>query len=290
MKRSMIFISVFLITHLSYAQINDPPNKEDVSFLMHLNTIQNHEETEFLIEEINLNTIERPSLLDTLNYLMGWSRYNQKDLKESAASLLEVSEQSSFYEKARFFAAYNYTHSNHYDEGKEILKDLRHSSTHISKLKNFELAGISLLERNYEAFSQYSVHFKQDYYPIAGQEKNLIQISHELMHQKTKSPFLAASLSTILPGSGKIYAGKTGEGISSFLIVGSLAAVTAENYFKNGITNPKTILFGGIFSVFYIGNILGSYHSISIANKKFNDKKNSEILYNLHIPLRTVFN
>jgi len=101
---------------------------------------------------------------------------------------------------------------------------------------------------------------------------------------------LAAFYSAIIPGSGKIYAGRLGDGLSSFFIVSSLGLITAENWYKAGIKNPKTIFFGSLFSVFYVGNIWGSYFSVQIQNDEFNHEMDHKILFDLHIPLRTIFN
>jgi len=71
-----------------------------------------------------------------------------------------------------------------------------------------------------------------------------------------KSPFLAAVMSALLPGSGYFYAEHYSDGLTAFLInalfiAGSLTAVHQENYAGAGIA-------GGIGLPFYVGNIYGS--------------------------------
>ena len=90
-------------------------------------------------------------------------------------------------------------------------------------------------------------------------------------------------------GLGKVYAGELSEGVAAFLTVGSLAAITAENWAKYGVKDWKTILFGTLGAVFYIGNIYGSYVSGSIHNNDLRNAQDTAILYHIHIPLRSVF-
>ena len=71
-----------------------------------------------------------------------------------------------------------------------------------------------------------------------------------------KSPVLAAGMSAVLPGSGYIYAGQYGDGLTAFLvnavfIAGTATAVHQRNY-------PTAYITGVIGLPFYIGNIYGS--------------------------------
>lgn len=73
--------------------------------------------------------------------------------------------------------------------------------------------------------------------------------------QHEKSPLLAGAMSALVPGSGHIYAGRYGDGITSLLlnglfIAGTVVAVQQENYAVAGVT-------GLIGLPFYIGNIYG---------------------------------
>jgi tetratricopeptide (TPR) repeat protein len=71
-----------------------------------------------------------------------------------------------------------------------------------------------------------------------------------------KSPLLAGVMSTLVPGSGHIYAGHYGDGITSLLLnglfmAGTVVAVRQENYAVAGIV-------GVIGLPFYFGNIYGA--------------------------------
>lgn len=71
-----------------------------------------------------------------------------------------------------------------------------------------------------------------------------------------KSGTVAGIFSAIIPGSGKIYAGKTGDGITAFIVTGVLAFLAADNF--NANHQGRAWLFTGLASAFYAGNIYGS--------------------------------
>jgi tetratricopeptide (TPR) repeat protein len=71
-----------------------------------------------------------------------------------------------------------------------------------------------------------------------------------------KSPILAGIMSAVIPGSGHIYAGHYGDGLTSLFlnglfIAGTVVAVKQENYAVAGIV-------GVIGMPFYLGNIYGA--------------------------------
>jgi hypothetical protein len=171
-----------------------------------------------------------------------------------------------------------------------ILNQIKFDNTRFEELRSFELAGIALLERDFKTFENLQQNFTYSYFPLVKQEKNFVEYGINLQSYSSKSKGLAALYSAILPGSGKVYAGRLGDGISSFLLVSSLGLITAENLNKSGIKSVKTILFGSMFTVFYVGNIWGSYFSVQIQNEEFNNEMDNKILFDLHIPLRTIFN
>ena len=104
-----------------------------------------------------------------------------------------------------------------------------------------------------------------------------------------RSPWVAGTLSALVPGLGKVYAGNLGEGIAAFLVTGSLIAVTAENWVKEGPTNWKTIAAGLLSTVFYVGNIYGSVATVKVNLRDYNNRNDVQILYDIHIPLRAAY-
>lgn len=256
----------------------------DIKFIKHLSDTEAYQECIIEAKKYDLKSLSS-SLADSLLYYKGWSEYSLKKLDDSANSLLRVSINSSFYTKSRLFAAYNYSHLGMYSRALPILSDLPENDIVL-----FQKSGLSLLKRDFSDFDAYMSRVDTNKYFLKTQSLQLINCAEVLRNHSYKSPLLAASLSTLVPGLGKIYAGKTGDGISSFIGCSALGLVTWEQYRKNGFNDYRTILSAALFSLFYGGNIWGSYFTVLISENEFDDEYNNKILFNIHIPLRTIFN
>lgn len=278
-----LFVVLLSFTAVSFSQNSGDC---DLKFISHLVNTGDYTEALFLIDSSRCSSGQ---LDDSLNYLKGWSLYSLKRLSSSSESLLKVSPKSEFYLKAHFFAAYNYTHIGEYDNSTDVLSKIDGKSEKILSLKNFELAGISLLKGNNVLYDEYFTKINKSLYELTESSDNIQKISWDLKNHKSKSPLLAGVLSAIIPGSGKFYAGKKGEGISSFIATAGLGLVTWENYRKNGINNFKTIAFGSAFAFSYAANIYGAVLRVNILETEYRDNVKNSILFNLHIPLRNTF-
>lgn len=81
-----------------------------------------------------------------------------------------------------------------------------------------------------------------------------------------KSPALAGILSAVIPGSGKMYAGEWGDGITGFLITGLFAFLAYDNFRADHTT--RAWIFTGLGAFFYAGNIYGSIAATQIFNAR----------------------
>lgn len=79
-----------------------------------------------------------------------------------------------------------------------------------------------------------------------------------------KHPVVGAVLSSIIPGSGKFYAGRKFDGIYSFLLILS-PAISSYYYFNKG-SKTAGYIYGTIGGLLYLGNIYGSYKACEIYN------------------------
>lgn len=262
-------------------------NSHELKFINYLTNKGDYKEALFLAEKSisNLN----PEQLDSLNYFKGWAHYSVKNLELSTLSLLKVSKTSPFYLKSRFFAGYNQTFLGNYNKAKEIFNQTVVSDETNLSLLTFELSGIEMLEGNwFEAKNRLSA-LNQNIALINQQISTLNKICDEQVKHRPKSPVLAGIMSGVVPGSGKIYVGKTGEGIASLITNVGFGLITWENYRKLGINNFKTIFFGGIFAANYISNIYGTVVSVKIIEDEYQSSVHNQILFQLHIPLRNFF-
>ena len=81
-----------------------------------------------------------------------------------------------------------------------------------------------------------------------------------------KRPGVAAGLSAIIPGLGKVYAKQPKNGLVTFFTVGALGFQAASGLALKGVTSIYGWIYVGAASVFYLGNIYGGYY----AAKRYN--------------------
>lgn len=223
---------------------------------------------------------------DTLTFLKGWALYQLKELEPAGDWLQAVPQASGFYDKAFFYSNAISAHLGDYTGPAERLEAY---SGPYAELKGMQLAGLALLRDDPDAFRSASSAFRYNDFALEAAEHEMDGIFDQRYNSPQKSPWVAAAASALVPGLGKIYAGQIGEGVSSFLITGAMGAITAEHWIKDGPKDWKTIVPGVLTAILYIGSIYGSYMSVSIYNTRVNDAQDTAVLYNVHIPLRSVF-
>jgi len=279
-----VLITLFLsLTARIFSQQDSPC---DLKFINHLVSKNNFKEALFLLDSTNCILYQTS---DSANYLRGWSLYSMNRFGPSAESLKKVSPGSSFYLKSHFYGAYNFCLAGDLDKALETLENIELESEGMISLKNYEIAGIKLLQRDIPSFEEKLKTAASDDSLIAVSSVRLLGISSDIQNHKTKSPFLAGMMSAIIPGSGKLYAGRKGEALSAFLSTVGLGLVTWENYRKNGLNNFMTIAFGTAFTVSYAANIWGSVFTVRIIETNYEENIKSTILFDLHIPLSYIF-
>ena len=100
-------------------------------------------------------------------------------------------------------------------------------------------------------------------------QKNRLEPFYEMsLNPDYKSPALAGIFSAVSPGSGKMYVGEWGDGITALLATGLLAFLAYDNFRANHKT--RAWIFTGLGAFFYVGNIYGSIASAQIFNAKIN--------------------
>lgn len=223
---------------------------------------------------------------DTLTFLRGWTAYQLKELELADGLLRQVPRESPFYEQSLFYST---AVSVNLGDFSSPVKRLEAYSGPYEELKCMQLAGLALLRDDAAAYRQAAKAFTYSDYVLQKPEQEFDEIYRRRFETPGKSPWLAAAASAVVPGLGKIYAGQVTEGIASFLIVGVLGAITAEHWVKDGPGDWKTIVPGVLCAGFHIGNIYGSYVSVSIYNTRIKDAQNTAVMYNVHVPLRSVF-
>lgn len=288
MTRSFVLVIVAILFYVT-GEAQATSFSEDLKFAQYLQNKQLLRESEKVLRDLenaSLSVAQR----DSLYYQLGWLLYTEKKLNESSAYLLNVSSYNSNFYKARFFAGYDFAYLGASDTAKTIFNSFSPQDSILRELQQFELAGLALLNKQYEEYNKLSKSFTYSSYAFATQEKNLGSYDSIMRGRKLKSPVLAGIYSAVMPGLGKYYAGKKKQAIGSFLPIASLGLLTYEAYRKGGVKSARFITFGSLFSIFYVANIWGSTVAVKVSNNEFYDKYDKKILLDLHLPLRSLFN
>jgi len=141
---------------------------------------------------------------------------------------------------------------------------------------NYQVA-IYLIENEYEKAQDVANKYK-DYI-----QQNLFEIVNQTSKIKYKSKLIAVSLSTILPGSGKIYAGVWKDGMFSLTLISLNSWQAFRGFNKFGFKSIYGWIFGGMASGFYFGNIYGSSKAVYKHNFNINENIKTQtynFLYN----------
>ncbi len=124
------------------------------------------------------------------------------------------------------------------------------------------LISISMLygDEQFVAKEEFVPNFEED-------EQNTASLLYDYRFDPPyKSEALAGVLSAVIPGSGKMYVGEWGDGITALLVTGLFAFLAYDNFKANHIT--RAWIFTGLGSFFYAGNIYGSIASAQIFNAR----------------------
>ena len=285
--RYLFYLSLLFASASAIAQPLD--FSREIQFAAYLQDKELFKEAQYVLAKIDISPLQLQQR-DTVFYMAGWGAYMAKQLDTAVIYLLKVSPSYPLYNKSRFFAGYSQAFQAQPGLSKEIIQALPLTDSVEKEMQIFQLAGLALLQRDYDLFNRLKTRFTYSYYAFQKEEHKLEVYHKKLSSYRHKSPLLAGIYSALIPGAGKFYAGKKKQGIAAFLPVFSLGLVTYEAYRKGGARSARFIAFGSLFSVFYIGNIWGSALSVKIKQKEFYREYDNKILFDLHIPLRNLYN
>jgi len=99
-----------------------------------------------------------------------------------------------------------------------------------------------------------------------------------------KNPTTAAVLSAILPGAGKIYCGRTMDGLYSLLLIGLAGWQAYDGFHDDGSKSVRGIIFGAAAGTFYAANIYGSSVAARLRNQIIIRKVSQGIQVEIDLP------
>ncbi|HZW39677.1 MAG TPA: hypothetical protein VFF33_10275 [Ignavibacteriaceae bacterium] len=245
------FICVLLFPFTTYGQFNQIHQR--LSFADYLFCSRDYlraaEEFDKILPEIHN---------DTIFIKIGLSYYNIKDYPNSIKYFSMVKDEPDLSSYANEKIMVSYFLNKEY----KLIKFYNPTSRGIMKLFNY-----SLLIRNYPPDK--SIFLR----PFDEEEKIEAQRFYNLkINPPTKSSTLAAIMSAIIPGAGKIYTNRISDGITSLIATSLLGYLTYTNYKADH--KARTYIFAGLTGFFYAGNIYGSFLSAKVYNQKISEDFN----------------
>ncbi len=226
---------------------------------------------------------------DSLYLLAGHAYYLNNDNDSAVFSFKKISNSSPVYGEACFNSAYILAETGNYKESYKIIEEYNPPVASEKDLKQLHLESVSLLMRDTANYAQLRKSKKYQSSNTISNENKLENFLKEIKAVHHRSGFLAGTFSALVPGLGKVYAGEAKQGAVTFLPVTILGFQLYEAYKKAGVKSVRFYASAAIFSVFYVANIWGAVLSVTVKRNELNDAINDEILFNLHIPVQSIF-
>ena len=200
--------------------------------------------------------------------IMAFEKLLSLDIPDSLASLAYLMKGETAFQKKDYFAAIDYFH---------------HFSTENPEHPLALDAGIRMTQsytliQNQNFAKQYAISL-QNQFPQEERANKLSEYVRAFNSTRQKSPRLAGTLSTILPGAGQLYTGRRKDASLSFFLNSSLIAAALVAF------NNDEPVAGSLISIvglsWYTGNIYGAVN----AAHKHNRDQRTRFVQNLNFSL-----
>lgn len=196
---------------------------------------------------------------DTLKFKIALAYQKLERYNESENSFKELFASQQFGSEAKFeYFRTLYLSGKFETMHKRIADDSLMESSISDKIKRLYNLKHLYSSKSIEDSSKFFQPFNQN------ESIELLKFYVRKQNLDNKSPALAAVLSAIIPGLGKVYTENYGDGITAFLLTGVLTFLAIDNF--NADHNFRGWLFSGLAAYFYAGNIYGSATSAVLFN------------------------
>ncbi len=188
---------------------------------------------------------------------------------DRAVQFLETQPDSNL---ARYELGATYFLMKRYDESIRFLKesqDLFQGGEY--RWKSQLLIGVNqLMQKRWENAVQHFDQFDLRGRPeAAGRRVSMYKKYAEAgRNLPSKSPLLAGFLSTVLPGSGRVYVGRSNDALLTVFLLGILGWGAYDGFSENSVSSRKGWVLGTIGGILYLGNIYGSVVAAQTHNRR----------------------
>ncbi|MCZ7603505.1 MAG: hypothetical protein M5R37_11570 [Melioribacteraceae bacterium] len=205
------------------------------------------------------NEVDSTKSNDSLQFKIGLSLQQLNRLEEATVTFRDLMRSRSLTDEASFEYArtiYLWGHiSRHFSITRR--EPLRSSIYRKDVEKLIQLDKLQSAENQIDSASFFEPFDKKE-------SIELLKFYQRKLNFDDKNPTLAAVMSTVLPGLGKIYTGNYGDGITALLLTGILTFLSVDNF--DAGHDFRGWLFAGLAAYFYAGNIYGSAVSVNVYN------------------------
>ena len=192
---------------------------------------------------------------DTLNFKIGFAQSQMGNFSDSKNYFEELISKSIFIDESNFeLLKINYIQEK-YSELRSKTYLSNKFKSEILKLQHYSYLSdeIDLPDSNllFSIYNDDELNYIRDFY-------------YRKLNPGYKSETLAAILSAVIPGAGKIYAGETGDGITALILTGLFGFLAYNNFQADH--KIRAWIFSGLTAFFYAGNVYGSAAAAQIYN------------------------
>ncbi len=203
------------------------------------------------------------------------SAFKRAGRLEEASAYLDnfTNDQFRYMEKAKLHLLMNDT-----GQARQYLKLIESDTVHI-------LLGWSYMMDGDWENSQKAFQRIPDDSPLSATANSLVTSAEEAEHTiPRKSPVLSGLLSALIPGAGRFYTERPGDGLFSFLTVAIPAIATY--YYWHEERERATVIAASFTAVFYLGDLYGAVMSAHQYNdyqkSRYTEKVNGNLLIKEH--------
>lgn len=268
-----LLLVFYLLSGISLAAQSEFYRRE-AAFSDHL--FSNHLYREGILHYTKLLTDTTLSIAqrDTLGYRLGFCFQQQAMADSSVYAFGRVGNSSRLYEKSTAAATVQLLKAGRYRSAYNYLGGVGPRDENQFGYKQYWMSATAFLANDTALLAADSVSLRYIKGDAVEFSNRLRKEMDRATHIRKKSPALAAGLSAVVPGLGKVYAGRPRHGLAAFLPCAVLGLEAAEAYRKGGWKDPRFLICSSLFSVFYIGNIYGSALTVkAVRNETINDAR-----------------
>lgn len=214
------------------------------------------EQYELIKKNLDNDTIEFKAMLG----------YSSLGLYQESNEIFEgVNDKSNFYADAYLLSL-----KNQLLIASRLINDSSISSFNSIQMKSFsKLTTISMLYDD-----EFDIPKEKFISTFDEEERNSVSSFYDYkVEPQYKSPTCAGIMSAIIPGSGKMYVGEWGDGITALIVTSLFAFLAYDNFSADHTT--RAWIFTGLGAFFYAGNIYGSIASAQIFNARIDFEFNN---------------